>query len=247
MTVETAQDTPNAGQSAVSDPSANPQVDNGQGAEGDKQANGPAKTALSAASNGDDQNANGDKPDTNSTDGDDGQNKDEGKTEGAPEEYGQFTLPDYVELSGEALTEFQTMAKEANMPQEMAQKFLDKGANLIKETQDQMIEALQTDYAKKVSKWHETRANDPEIGGTQEKQNLVLSEAARVARAVGGDKFMEALDETGAGNHPEIIRFIHKFKDLVGPDGKFIQSQNSGGGPKTAAQALYPDLPSVAS
>lgn len=204
----------------------------------------PAKTALSALA--------GDKPtqpsDAKQSDGSDpkdgeDQNKDKDQPTGAPDKYADFALPENMEINAGALEEFQGMAKEANLPQEVAQKFVTTGAKLVQDTVDNVYTAQVEAYAKKVEGWHATRAKDSEIGGTEEAQTAVLSGSYKAVMALGGDSLMAALDETGAGNHPEVIRAFYRIRDLVGEDGKLINGNIGGGEPKTAAQSIYPDLP----
>lgn len=236
----TAQDTPQAADAGTS------QNNPAKGTPGDAS---PAKTALTQ----DPQPQAGDpaktQPDADKTagsdskDGSEGQNTDKDKPEGAPESYADFTLPENMEVDAAVLDEFKGMAKEANMPQEQAQKFVEMGAKLTQEAVENFALSQVDAYAKKVEGWHETRAKDTEIGGTEDKQKEILSHASKVVRAVGGETLLKALDETGAGNHPEIIRAFYRLRELVGEDGKLIQGNLGGGEPKSAAQALYPNLP----
>lgn len=238
----TAQDTPQAAADGTSqnDPS---KVDTGNTA--------PAKTALTDIPDGqpkaDDPNAqpkDADKKDgSDSKDGDKGQDTDKDKPLGAPETYADFNLPENMEVNAAVMDEFKGFAKEANLPQEQAQKFVEMGAKAVQEAVQNFANSTVEAYAKKVEGWHDTRAKDTEIGGTEDKQKEVLGQASKVVRAVGGESLLIALDETGAGNHPEIIRAFYRLKDLVGEDGKLIQGNLGGSEPKPAAQVLYPSLP----
>lgn len=244
MTTDTpAQDTPQAAAAGTS------QTDPAKGNSGDA---GPAKTALTqdpqakpdAADPSKSQPSDAkDKDGSDSKDGDKGQDTDKDKPKGAPESYADFTLPENMEVNAAVLDEFKGMAKEANMPQEQAQKFVEMGAKLTQEAVENFALSQVEAYAKKVEGWHKTRADDAEIGGTEDKRNEVLSHASKVVKAVGGESLLKALDETGAGNHPEIIRAFYRLRDVIGEDGKLIQGNLGGNEPKSAAQALYPNLP----
>ena len=56
--------------------------------------------------------------------------------------------------------------------------------------------------------WIKQSQNDPEFGGRQFEQNLKL--AKRAVDRFGGQKLRNVLEETGMGNHPEIIRCFWK-------------------------------------
>lgn len=54
-----------------------------------------------------------------------------------------------------------------------------------------------------------------------------LENASKAMRMIGGDALAEALIETGAGNHPEIVRAFAKIGDMLGED-RIRQGQPSG-------------------
>lgn len=249
MTTDTAQVTPQAADASTSQTPAAPAV----AATADTPA--PAKTALTQDTPAaavtpatDDKNQPSDaknKDGSDATDGQTDQDKDKDKPEGAPESYADFTLPENMEINAAVMDEFKGMAKEANLPQEQAQKFVETGAKLVQEAVENVFNEQVEAYAKKVDSWHQTRAQDPEIGGTDEAQKQVLSQASKVVRAIGGESLLKALDETGAGNHPELIRAFYRIRNVIGEDGKLIQGNSGGSEPKTPAQALYPNLPTT--
>lgn len=250
MTTDTAQVTPQAADASPSQTPAAPAA----AATADTPA--PAKTALTQDNPEagdkpatDDKNQPSDAKNTDGSDSKDGQKSDQdtdkGKNDGAPESYTDFTLPENMEVNEAVMDEFKGMAKEAKLPQETAQKFVETGAKLVQDAVENFALSQVEAYAKKVDTWHESRAKDPEIGGTEDKQNEVLSQASKVVRSLGGESLLKALDETGAGNHPEIIRAFYRIRELVGEDGKLIQGNLGGGEPKSAAQALYPNLPTA--
>lgn len=57
--------------------------------------------------------------------------------------------------------------------------------------------------------WIKQSHNDPEFGGKQFEQNLKLAKGA--VDQFGGQKLRNVLEETGIGNHPEIIRTFWKI------------------------------------
>jgi hypothetical protein len=231
MDVTPATDTPNAAAPVTDTPA--PQ---------NAGATEPPKTALTDAPKGvsDDQTqTNGDNPDK-PMEGE-GQTKEEGKPEGAPETYADFKLPENTEISKEAMGEFTELFKESNLTQDQAQKFIEKGAQAVQNAIDGFVNQWTEQAAQKVQSWHDTRAKDSEIGGNDEAQKKVLADASHVVKAIGGENLMKALDETGAGNHPEIIRAFFRMRPYIGEDGKFI-SGNAGGRQKSTAEVLYPSL-----
>ena len=159
--------------------------------------------------------------------------------EGAPEKY-EFNnevadAPDV--LDPEVLTAFGEVAKELDLPQEAAQKVLDKVAPVIQARQAEQVEKARID-------WAEESKSDQEFGGETFETNLEVAKTA--LNAFGTDPFKQLLSESGLGNHPEVIRFMYRAGKAISEDSYVGNSQgaNAQGGnvPKDfngIANALY--------
>jgi hypothetical protein len=130
---------------------------------------------------------------------------------GAPEKY-EFNaeVADAPQkLDPEVLTAFGDVAKELDLPQEDAQKVLDKVAPVIQERQTKMLEQVRAD-------WANESQTDEEFGGEALNENLNVAKQA--LDAFGTDAFKSLLQETGFGNHPEIIRFMYRAGKAISED-----------------------------
>ena len=139
---------------------------------------------------------------------------------GAPEKY-EFNaeVADAPQkLDPEVLTAFGDVAKELDLPQEDAQKVLDKVAPVIQERQAKMLEQVRADWASKSQ-------SDEEFGGEALTENLNVAKQA--LDAFGTDAFKSLLQETGFGNHPEIIRFIYRAGKAISEDSYVGNSQGA--------------------
>lgn len=128
-----------------------------------------------------------------------------------PEKY-EFTAPDGMEFDEELTDLFSEVCRGLKLPQEGAQKFADMGAALIQKHQD----AIRETHKATVEGWAKDAENDPEIGGKAFKESLQT--AQDVLRQYGTPEFTEFLNDTGLGNHPEMIRLLSKVGKLVGED-----------------------------
>jgi len=158
--------------------------------------------------------------------------------EGAPEKY-EFNnkVTDAPEvLDPEVLTAFGEVAKDLDLPQEAAQKVLDKVAPVIQARQAQAVEKARTD-------WAEQSQSDEEFGGESLNSNLEIAKSS--LNAFGTDAFKSLLAESGLGNHPEVIRFMYRAGKAISEDSYVGNSQGAnakGGIPKDfngIANALY--------
>ena len=157
--------------------------------------------------------------------------------EGAPDQY-EFndTVADAPEvLDPEVLTAFGEVAKDLNLPQEDAQKVLDKVAPVIQERQAKELERVQAE-------WANDSKSDSEFGGEALSDNIGVAKTA--LDTFGTDALKSLLQETGLGNHPEVIRFMYRAGKAISEDGYVGNSTgaNSQGIPKDfngIANALY--------
>ena len=141
------------------------------------------------------------------------------------------------ELDPEVLTAFGEVAKELDLPQEAAQKVLDKVAPVMQARQAAVVEQVKLDWA------NESQA-DKEFGGESLNDNLEIAKSS--LNAFGTDALKSLLQESGLGNHPEVIRFMYRAGKAISEDSYVGNSDGanakSNGIPKDfngIANALY--------
>lgn len=156
---------------------------------------------------------------------------------GAPEKY-EFKVPDGVQLDEALITEFTPVAKELNLDNASAQKLVD----LYTKTRAADTQKLYDAWAQTHEKWVGDAKADKEFGGANFDANIAIAKKAMTAAVLGGgEKLVEALNATGAGNHPEVIRFFYKVGKLMSDD-KFDTGKSQSGAPVDKAAALYPSM-----
>ncbi len=145
--------------------------------------------------------------------GSEGDKKPEGeKPDGAPEQYEDFTAAEGVELDAELTEEFKTLAKDLNLPQDKAQQVVDLGNKLalkLAERQQALVVEARTSWA------NEAKA-DQEFGGEKLAENL--SVAKKAMDAFGTPELKALLNESGLGNHPEVIRVFYRAGKAISED-----------------------------
>lgn len=65
--------------------------------------------------------------------------------------------------------------------------------------------------------WQDEIKADPALGG--EKLAPALGQISRLIDAHGSEELRTAMDQTGMGNHPAMIRFLHKLSGFLGEGG----------------------------
>lgn len=155
-----------------------------------------------------------------------GQQNDTGGAETPPETY-VLDLPDYPG-SPEELQFVTEMAQKSGLPAEAASTFLQRAANYQQILHDKTVEA-----------WAEASRNDPELGGAQFDANLAV--AKRGCNMFASDELKSILEQTGYGNHPEVLRLFHKIGKLTGED----NIVGGGAGGSFDAREMFPNTPGL--
>lgn len=172
---------------------------------------------------------------------------DKAKPEGAPEKYEEFKVPEGYVLDTKVAEEASGIFKGMNLSQAQAQSLVDFYAAKTREAANAPFEA----YTAMRQEWQTKVAADPEIGS---KLPEVKQTVSRALDSLGDAKlasdFREAMDLTGAGDHPAFIKAFYKLAQQV-VEGHSVRGSNPspagqkppGAGPISAAKALYPNNP----
>lgn len=159
----------------------------------------------------------------------------EGKpAEGAPETYEEFKAPEGVKLDEEVTGEFKTVAKELGLKQDDAQKVIDLGVKMQEKFQAKLSEHIEHT----TTEWQKQARGDAEFGGDKLGENLAVAKQALDAFA--SDDLKTLLNESGLGNHPEIIRTFYRVGKAISED-KLVPGTPGKGKEKSAAEILYPN------
>lgn len=157
---------------------------------------------------------------------------DQSKT-GAPEEYADFTSEDDVSIDTELSGELKAVAKELNLTQKQAQRIADLGAKQVRG-----IVAKQTEQLAAVREEWATQARaDQEFGGEKFDENLGFAKKAIDTYAT--PELKKLLNDTGLGNHPEMIRAFVRAGKAISPDRFEGGRAPQGGAQRTAEDRLY--------
>lgn len=131
--------------------------------------------------------------------------------EGAPEAY-EFKTPEGQTFDASVITAYAEVAKELNLTQDNAQKVLDKVAPVLQARQSELIQAAQ-------AQWTEGAKADKEFGGDKLTENLGV--AKKALDTFGTPELKALLNQSGLGNHPEIIRAFYRAGKTISED-KFV-------------------------
>lgn len=151
---------------------------------------------------------NGGKPNEGEGGGDAGKPGD-GKTSAAPEQYGQFNLPEGFTLEGDRLGAATQFFKAKGWTQEQAQEAVDLYTQMAGQDAAAMQQAMEAQRLQQIEQW-----------GTETKQQLgakydeTVGLATTAVKAINDPELTKAFNEQGWGNHPAMVNafaFMGRF------------------------------------
>lgn len=154
--------------------------------------------------------------------------KEEPKPE--PEIVYDFKFPKDMKVNDAEVSKLKELSKELKLSNEQAQKFVDFSVNQAKlfgEKAEQDFNTMKEDWAKQTKELY-----------TEEQ----IGNAGKVAKVIGGDKFVELLETTGLANNPLVVGFLEKVSANYTND-KLVIGKTSGGEPteKQILDIMYPN------
>jgi hypothetical protein len=153
--------------------------------------------------------------------------------QGPPEQY-EFQAPEGMELDQDALAQVEPVFRELGLNNEQAQKVLDAHMNHMASFQQQQEQQRQ----QQVEQWANEVRQDPDIGGDKLDENLATARKALDTFASEG--FQKLLDQTGLGNHPDVVKTFHAIGQKVSED-NLVTGDSPGNEPPNPANLLYPN------
>lgn len=153
---------------------------------------------------------------------------DTGKPKGAPEKY-EFKAEEGRTFDPKVLEAFSEVSKELNLSQDDAQKVIDKIAPTLAARQAEALSEARTQWIAEVK-------NDQEIGGTAVAEKIAL--ANKTFESFGTPELRTLLENTGLGDHPEMIRWAHRVGKAISEDG-FVSGKGGAQPDQKDARKLY--------
>jgi hypothetical protein len=150
-----------------------------------------------------------------------------------PETYADFKLPEGETLPDDLVSDIKVLAKDLSLTQEQAQKVAEFNLKHTKAGAEKQ-QATLTGFREQ---WVAAAKVDKEFGGDKLAANLAVAKHGFTEFA--SPELRTMLDETGFGDHPEVVRMFFKIGQKLSGD-TFVPN---GGGPvnKDPAKVLFPN------
>lgn len=156
---------------------------------------------------------------------------------GAPPGYGDFKLPENVSLDPEQLKPATELFAESGLSQEQAQKFIDLAMARETAASHRGVQA----FVDLQNQWVSEIKADPDIGGDRLKASL--ASAARAIDRLNVPGLREALNFTGAGNHPAVVKAFVRLGQMISEDRYRPGAPARPQVPRSPAEVIYDGNP----
>lgn len=201
----------------------------------DGQGDGGDKTGSDAGNQG--------KPDNTGVEGKAGDGQTTADEEapaltGAPEAYADFTLPEGFTLEGERKDVALSLFRDLGLSQAGAQRAIDHFIKTVGEDAAMQQQAMEAAVAQQRDDWG--KQAKAELG---EQYDAKVALARTAVQAMQNPKLVEAFDNLGWGNHPELIKAFAMFGEMM-RDSPVDGIGNSGAAPQKLKpwNRMYPDM-----
>ena len=155
----------------------------------------------------------------------------------APIVYQPFAYPEGMTVEPEALAQAHALFNEARLPQQQAQKFIDLAMARERAAAERGVKA----FHELQDKWLAEIKADPEIGG--ERLAQAVAQATRVLERLAVPGLKEALNVTGAGNHPAVVKAFVRLGRILAEDRFSPGREAARQAPRTPADVIYGSQP----
>lgn len=149
----------------------------------------------------------------------------------------EIKVPEGLDKDDPMLKGFVTLAQEAKLTPEGAQKI----ADLYFNAQAGAEKAAEEARVEQITKWAEEAKSDKEIGG--DNWSSTLTAGRRALNKLGSPELTQMLNETGLGNHKTVIAFFAKVGALLKEDALPGAKESPGTGEEPGlSDVLYPTM-----
>jgi hypothetical protein len=157
--------------------------------------------------------------------------------------YEDFKVPEGYELDAAALPAVKTLFNELGLKQDQAQRLIDAFVENTKNISTTIENDAKQEWLTLRADWTKSINEDPEIGGA--KLPETRANLSKLFDKYGTPGLRDALKLTGADNNPDIVKTFAKIASVL-TEGRFLAGETPRAQPKTAAEKMYPQGPSIA-
>lgn len=150
----------------------------------------------------------------------------------------KLSLAEGSMLSKAHLEKIETFAKAQGFSQAQAEALL----KAEEENIALFADSRQEQFKQTVGSWVEAVRNDKELGGAS--FDATVSSAQSVVKKFASPEFIRLLNDTGFGNHPEVVRVFARIAKQINPSA-IVKAGESPSQQKSIVDVLYDNTPQL--
>lgn len=160
-------------------------------------------------------------------------------TPSVPEKY-DLKLPEGSIFDPAALEGISAFARELNLSNEATQKLVERDSQMLESFAEYYEKEVKTAHQERVAQWAKDVRSDKELGGEKFAETTFLADKA--LRMFATPAFKQVLNETGFGNHPELVRIFVKIGKAISEDS--FTTRGGGDNPVAGdvAKTMFPSM-----
>lgn len=120
----------------------------------------------------------------------------------------EVTVPEGVEVHADLLEAVKAAAKDSASAQKLVNTYL--------QAQQAQMEKFRQQHEQRKANWLQQLKTDPEFGG--EKYEANLQQCHRVLEKFGDQELLQLFNDTGLGNMPAMVKFVHRIAKVLSED-----------------------------
>ncbi len=132
--------------------------------------------------------------------------------------------------------------RDIGLTNDAANKLLPVARDIMARAQEGLARQIEDAAAQQKKAWYDAFVADPQIGGARKAETEHLSAKALDALGYGqGHPFRQALNDSGFGNHPDMLRAFRRLGELIGEDAGLVRPQTAHSRQQPVWERLYPN------
>lgn len=162
---------------------------------------------------------------------------------GSPETYDfkEVKLPEGMQLAEETTKEFEKLAKESNLSQTQANKYLQLAVSHSQFLQNRFLEAINYQKESQIQKWDKECEASEDLKGEKYDEAIRIADLAIEKLVPKNSDFLENLKSSGLNHHPVFIRVFKTLgEQMLSPNQKKGTSLTTH--VKSMAEVFYPNM-----
>ena len=162
---------------------------------------------------------------------------------GSPDTYDfkEVKLPDGVSLAEETTKEFAKLARESNLSQMQANKYLQLAVSHSQFLQNRFLEAVNFQRENQIQKWDKECEASEDLKGEKYNEAVRIADLAIEKLVPQNSDFLENLKSSGLNHHPVFIRVFKTLgEQMLSPNQKKGTSPTMPA--KSMAEVFYPNM-----